>query len=138
MLTARGANLLAGRPMSNRDITLRLGYILIPVGIFFWIAFSLPAVMINYGHIFSVFSDPLGLGWDLFSTAGYHFKPIYPEWVPNIQGVILLLGLYLGVSRGYLGLKDIVRDPAIQARAMILPSLFALCVVNILLKLYMG
>jgi ferredoxin len=138
MLTARGANHLAGRPMSNRDITLRLGYILIPVGIFFWIAFSLPAVMINYGYIFSVFSDPLGLGWDLFSTAGYHFKPIYPELVPIIQGVIVLLGLYLGVSRGYLGLKDIVRDPAIQARAMILPSLFALCVVNILLKLYMG
>ncbi|MHC4214546.1 MAG: 4Fe-4S binding protein [Planctomycetota bacterium] len=138
MLAARGANHLAGSPMSNRDITLRLVYILIPVGIFSWIAFSLPAIMINYGYIFSVFSDPLGLGWDLFSTAGSHFKPLYPEWVPILQGIILLAGLYLGISRGYLCLKDRVSDPAVQTKAMVLPSLFALCVVNILLKLYMG
>ncbi|MFC1516564.1 4Fe-4S binding protein [Thermodesulfobacteriota bacterium] len=138
MLTARGASYLARRPMSNRDLTLRLVYILIPVGIFSWIAFSLPAVMINYGYIFSVFSDPLGLGWDLFSTAGAHFKPFYPDWVPVIQGIILLTGLYLGVSRGFLCLADRINNPAKKTKAMILPSLFALGAVNILLRLYMG
>ncbi len=138
MLSTKGAHRLAGSQVNSRDMTLRLSYILIPVGIFAWIAFSLPTVMVNYGHIISVLSDPLGLGWDLFNTANSHFKPFYPEWIPVIQGIILLTGLYLGTSRGYLALGDLVRDPVARARAMIFPSLFALLAVNILLKLYMG
>jgi hypothetical protein len=137
-LTAKGANRLAGKPTSDRNITLRLVYILIPVGIFSWIAFSLPAIMINYNYILAVLSDPLGLGWDLFGTADYPFNPFYPEWIPIMQGVILLAGLYFGLNRGHLGIKKLVEDPSRRVRAMILPSLFALFTVNILLKLYMG
>lgn len=137
-ITAKGANFLAKRPVSNRAITLQLVYILIPVGIFSWIAFSLPSIMVNYSYIFSVVSDPLGLGWNIFGTADYPFKPFYPEWIPVIQGVILLAGLYFGLTRGYLGLKQLVHDHFLRVKAMILPSLFALFVVNILLKLYMG
>ena len=80
----------------------------------------------------------MGLGWNLFGTADYPFKPLYPEWIPVIQGVILLAGLYLGLSRGRLGLKNIVQDPLLRVRAMLLPSLYALVIVNILLTLYMG
>jgi hypothetical protein len=138
VLISHGANRLSGSLLSNRDMILRLSYILIPVGIFSWIAFSLPPMMINYSYILAVLSDPLGLGWDIFGTAEYPFVPFYPDWIPLIQGVILLIGLYFGLSRGYLGLSKIMPDPAIRARAMILPSLFALFVVNILLKLYMG
>jgi hypothetical protein len=119
-------------------MTLRLAYILIPVGIFAWIAFSLPAVMVNYGYIISVFSDPLGLGWDLLGTANSHFRPFLPQWIPVIQGIVLLAGLYFGLSRTYTGLRDLLRDHKLQARAMILPSLFALAVINIFLKLYLG
>jgi heme/copper-type cytochrome/quinol oxidase subunit 2 len=116
VLTARGANRLAGNQISNRTMTLRLVYILIPIGIFSWIAFSLPPVMVNYSYIFSVLS----------------------EWIPIIQGIILLTGLYLGLSRGYMGLEILGGRPSLKARAMILPSFFALLVVNLLLKLYMG
>jgi polyferredoxin len=55
-----------------------------------------------------------------------------------IQGIILLSGLYLGISRGYLGLQNLTSDNGLRAKAMIFPALFALCVVNIFLKLYMG
>jgi hypothetical protein len=137
-LSARFANRLIGRPVNNRIMTLRLSYILIPVGIFSWIAFSLPSVMVNYSYILSVFSDPLGLGWDIFGTANYPFSPFHPEWIPMIQGILLLIGLYLGLSRGCLAINDIVNEPVTRTRAMILPSLFALFVINILLKLYMG
>jgi hypothetical protein len=94
--------------------------------------------MINYNYILAVLSDPLGLGWDLFGTADYPFNPFYPEWIPIMQGVILLAGLYFGLNRGHLGIKKLVEDPSRRVRAMILPSLFALFTVNILLKLYMG
>jgi len=55
-----------------------------------------------------------------------------------IQGVVLLAGLYLGLSRGFMALRDILPDTGSQLRAMLLPAAFALLAVNLLLKLYMG
>jgi polyferredoxin len=138
MLLARAAGRLAGVAVNHRLLALRLAYILIPVGIFAWIAFSLPTIMVNYGYIVSVFSDPLGLGWDLLGTADAHFKPLVPEWIPVIQGAVLLVGLYLGVSRGFMAIKDVLPTANSQLRAMVLPALFAVLVINLLLKLYMG
>ena len=83
-------------------------------------------------------SDPLGLGWDLLGTADMHFGPLIPDWIPVIQGLVLLTGLYLGVSRGLMGLRDVLHDRSLQIRAMVLPAAFALLAVNVLLKLYMG
>jgi polyferredoxin/plastocyanin len=137
-LVAGAAKRLAGSRVSNRDIILRMAYILVPIGIFAWIAFSLPMLMVNYSYIFAVLSDPLGLGWDIFGTANYPFRPFYPEWIPIIQGFIMLAGLYFGLSRGYLAIKEIEKDPISRARAMIIPSIFALFVINIFLRLYMG
>jgi hypothetical protein len=124
--------------LNHRLLTLRLAYIFIPIGIFAWIAFSLPTIMVNYGYIISVFSDPLGLGWDLLGTADAHFKPLIPDWIPVIQGFVLLAGLYLGISRGFLALKDVLPDTNSLLRTMLLPALFALLAINLLLKLYMG
>jgi len=138
ILTAKVSGRWAGGSVNIRDLTLRLVYILIPVGIFAWIAFSLPSLVVNYNYILTVLSDPLGLGWDLFGTADAPFRPLYPEWIPAVQGIILLTGLYFGLSRGWLGLKQIIQDPGLRVKALILPSLFALLAVNILLKLYMG
>ena len=136
--TGMGANLISGRRTSDRDMILRMAYILIPVGIFSWIAFSLPPVMVNYNYILSVLSDPFGVGWNIFGTAHYPFDPLFPAWIPVIQGVVLLAGLYFGISRGVLALGDLLPDSSSRAKAMILPSLFALLLVNVMLKLYMG
>jgi len=138
MLIARASGRLAGVKSNRRLLTLRLAYILISVGICAWIAFSLLAIMVNYGYIISVFSDPLGLGWDLLGTAHAHFNPLIPDWIPVIQGFILLAGLYLGISRGFMALTDVLPDTNSRTRAMLLPALFALMAVNLLLKLYMG
>jgi hypothetical protein len=138
MLVAKGARRLAGTQINSRILTLRLTYMLIPIGIFAWIAFSLPTIMVNYGYIISVFSDPLGLGWDLLGTADMHFAPLIPDWIPVIQGLVMLAGLYLGLSRGFLALRDLLPDTGAQIRAMLLPAGFALLAVNLLLKLYMG
>ncbi len=135
---ARMARRLAGIQENKKAVILRLAYILIPIGIFAWIAFSLPMLMVNYGYILNVLSDPLGLGWDILGTATFPFQPFYPQFIPIIQGVILLCGLYFGLSRGYLGLKEIVAVSDARAKAMIIPSVFALLVINIFLKLYMG
>lgn len=137
-LTAKGANRLVGRQVPDRTMILRLAYILVPIGIFSWIAFSLPPVMVNYSYILAVLSDPLGLGWNIFGTADYPFKPFLAEWIPVILGILVLAGFYFGLSRGYLALKNLLQDPKLRTRAMILPSLFALLVVNLLLRLFVG
>jgi heme/copper-type cytochrome/quinol oxidase subunit 2 len=129
-LVARAARRLAGSQESKQTFILRLAYMLVPVGIFAWIAFSLPMLMVNYGYILNVLSDPLGLGWNLFGTANYPYNPFYPDWIPLIQGVIMLAGLYFGISRGYLAIKDIVGDAVLRTRTIL--------VINIFLKLYLG
>jgi len=137
-LSVKGACRLSGQPVSFRDMLLQMAYLFIPVGIFSWIAFSLPAIMVNYSYILAVLSDPLGLGWNLFGTADFPYKPFIPEWIPLIQGIVLLAGLYLGLSRTYMGIQTFLTVPAARVKAMIFPSLFALLIVNVLLKLYLG
>lgn len=134
----KASNRLAGRPFEDRGMTLRLAYVFVPIGIFAWIAFSLPPLLVNYSYILSVISDPLGLGWDLLGTADFHFKPFFPHWIPILQGLVLLSGLYFALSRGFLAVKDVLPGNRFQSRVMLLPALFALLVVNLLLKLYMG
>ncbi|HKK00891.1 MAG TPA: 4Fe-4S binding protein [Desulfuromonadales bacterium] len=129
---------LSGYQGSTKLLTLRLSYMLIPVGIFAWIAFSLPSIMVNYTYILNVLSDPFGYGWNLFGTAGIHFHPFHPEFLPLIQGLLLLTGLYFGIHRTHLALGQLIPDGKKRLRALVLPSLFALVVVNIFLKLYMG
>jgi len=134
---------LAGRRLARaaapwRELALRLAYVFIPVGIFAWIAFSLPQVMINYGYILSVLSDPLGLGWDLLGTAGHPFQPFWPASIPYIQGALLLAGLYFGLSRGFAALAGLLPDRRERARALLPVALLSLLVVNVFLRLYMG
>jgi hypothetical protein len=138
MLTVRGARWLSDEAVDDQMLTLRLAYTLIPVGIFAWIAFSLSSIMINYNYVLNVLSDPLGLGWDLLGTAKVPFMPFIPEWIPPIQGIILLTGLYFGLTLGCRGLKTLFSSPKTRAKVMVLPTLFALGVVNVFLKLYLG
>jgi polyferredoxin len=138
VISTKLSNYIAKSPVSDRNLTLKLTYILIPIGMFAWIAFSLPAIMVNYGYIIAIFSDPLGLGWNLFNMANAHFKPFIPELIPLIQGFLLLLGLYLGLRCGYHSIKESIQSQTSACLAMIFPSLFALACVNILLKIFMG
>ena len=137
-LVALASRRLAGSRVSYRALILRQSYMLVPLGIFAWIAFSLPMLMVNYNYILVVLSDPLGLGWNLLGTANYPFNPFYPEWIPLIQGTILLAGIYFSLSRGYLGLKDLIPDSIARFKALLVPSIFTLIIVNLFLKLYMG
>lgn len=135
IFSCRVSNTLARKPISDRQMIFKLAYMLIPVGMFAWISFSLPAIMINYGYIISIVSDPLGLGWNLFNLANIHFRPFIPEWIPLIQGVVLLTGLYLGLTAGLKSLQESITSCRTVFLSMVFPSLFTLICVNLLLKL---
>jgi len=67
---------------------------LIPLGLMFWVAFSLSFVMTNATYIAAVLSDPLGLGWNLFGTAAITWQPLFTAWVLPAQTLVLVGGLF--------------------------------------------
>jgi hypothetical protein len=83
-----------------KQLFLRYSYAFVPLGLFAWIAFSFPLVMVNGSYIISVASDPLGAGWDLFGTAHVPWTPIIPEYAVYLQIVMLLAGLGFALKKG--------------------------------------
>jgi len=66
---------------------------LIPLGLMFWVAFSLSFVLTNATYIFAAISDPLGLGWNLFGTAATAWQPMLSSLVAPTQTLALVGGL---------------------------------------------
>jgi hypothetical protein len=66
---------------------------LIPLGLMFWVAFSLSFVLTNASYILASLSDPLGLGWNLFGTANITWQPILTSILAPAQTLALVGGL---------------------------------------------
>lgn len=101
LTTWLGLRLSGSKTVDWKQLFLRYSYVLVPLGLFAWIAFSFPLIMVNGSYIVSVASDPLGQGWDLFGTAHVPWTPIYPEYAVYIQIVLLLTGLGFALKKGY-------------------------------------
>jgi polyferredoxin len=83
---------------------------LIPLGLTFWIAFSLSFVLTNATYIVASLSDPLGLGWNLFGTAGIAWQPLLSSWVAPAQVMALAGGLIWAVRTAQEAAKKIRRS----------------------------
>lgn len=66
---------------------------LIPLGLMFWVAFSLSFVLSNATYILASLSDPLGLGWNLFGTSGVAWQPMLSAILAPGQTLALVGGL---------------------------------------------
>jgi len=66
---------------------------LIPLGLMFWVAFSLSFVLTNATYIMAALSDPLGLGWNLFGTANIIWQPVLTAILAPAQTLVLVGGL---------------------------------------------
>jgi ferredoxin len=66
---------------------------LIPLGMMFWVAFSLSFVLTNASYILASLSDPLGLGWNLFGTANAAWQPALTSVLAPGQTLALVGGL---------------------------------------------
>ena len=96
------SKVLAGvREVPVKKIFIDYAYALIPLGLMAWIGFVVGMIMVNGAYIISVISDPFGWGWNLFGTAGFKWRPFFPEVVPYIQMAAILVGLAKSVSVGY-------------------------------------
>jgi len=66
---------------------------LVPLGLMFWVAFSLSFVLTNSSYILIAASDPFGWGWNLFGGAGTAWKPTLTMLLIPLQTLALSGGL---------------------------------------------
>src|SRR5574338_674933 len=66
---------------------------LIPLGLMFWVAFSLSFVLTNASYILASLSDPLGFGWNLLGTANVTWQPMLTSLLAPGQTLALVGGL---------------------------------------------
>lgn len=78
-------------PLKQRFASLATA--LIPLGLMFWVAFSLSFVLTNASYIIGALSDPLGLGWNLFGTANAVWQPMLTSILAPAQTLALVGGL---------------------------------------------
>lgn len=78
-------------PLRQRFASLATS--LIPLGLMFWVAFSLSFVLTNASYIMAALSDPLGLGWNLFGTANMAWQPMLTTVLAPAQTLALVGGL---------------------------------------------
>lgn len=122
----------------TRELFLKYAYMLVPMGLLAWIAFSVPLVLVNGSYIISVASDPLGWGMNLFGTAEFPWRPLFPEWVPFVQVPILLAGFYYGVLGLHKVGSGLFPDRAQLRRTLVPPAALLLGVTLVFLKLFVG
>jgi ferredoxin len=92
LATQAGQSLYPTR-RNPRQTFIDFAYVLVPLGLAAWIAFSLSFVFSNISYLIPVISDPMGWGWDLLGTAGFSWNPYLTQLMPALQTVVLLGGL---------------------------------------------
>ncbi len=138
-LSIRAAKWYAGADaVPTKDLFLKYAYMLVPMGLLAWIAFSVPLLMVNGSYIIAAISDPLGWGMNLFGTAEFPWRPLWPQWVPFVQVPILLAGLYYGLRSLHKVGREIFPDPAQLRRSLVPPAALLVGVTLVFLKLFIG
>ncbi len=137
-LSIRIAKWYAKIQLPTRELFLAYGYMLVPLGLLAWIAFSIPLIMVNGSYIVSVISDPLGWGMNLFGTADFPWTPVKPHWVPAFQAIVLLAGLYYALHGLNRVARKLLSEPVQRTRSMIPPAILAVLVTLVFMTLFLG
>lgn len=90
-------SILSKLQVSVKDIFLNSSGALLPLGLMLWITFVIPMLFVNVTFVMQSASDPFGWGWDFFGTANIPWHQLLPKFVPWLQAVLILAGLYFSL-----------------------------------------
>ncbi|MGB9590957.1 MAG: 4Fe-4S binding protein [Candidatus Kryptoniota bacterium] len=111
-----------------KSVFAALSTALIPLGLLFWVAFSLSFVLTNASYILAVLSDPLGLGWNLFGTADIAWQPMFTSILAPMQTLALVGGLIWSARTA--------QKAAIEVKTSSLP-IIVFCILTTLIMLWL-
>jgi polyferredoxin len=131
-------HLAKAKEITIKEIFLGYAYILVPLGLLAWIAFSVPLLFVNGSYIISVISDPLGWGWDLFGTAHFSWQPLWPEYLGFFQIILLLIGLFYALNHAYKAGEQMFGNARAALKGMIPIGSFTVVVTLAFLSFFIG
>jgi polyferredoxin len=88
---------LSKNSRSVKQVFLENAGSLLPFTLLNWIAFVIPMLFVNVTFIKQSLSDPFGWGWDFFGTANTPWHQFIPQYIPWLQALAVLSGLYLSL-----------------------------------------
>jgi len=88
---------LSKNSRSVKQVFLENAGFLLPYALMNWIAFVIPMLFVNVTFIKQSLSDPFGWGWDFFGTANTPWHQFIPQYIPWLQALAVLSGLYLSL-----------------------------------------
>lgn len=135
---AAGRRLAGSHGVDVKTLFRRYAFLLVPLGLTAWAAFSFPLIMVNWSYILATASDPLGWGWNLFGTANTAWKPIYPGLMVYIQIPLLLFGLAFSLKRGYAIAASLWEDRKAAMLSLAPAAIVCTAVVMAFIKLFAG
>jgi len=133
-----GRRLSGTDSVSVKQLFLRYSYLLVPLGLLAWVAFSFPLIMVNGSYIVSVTSDPLGWGWNILGTANVPWTPVLPEYTVYIQMILLLFGLGFSLKQGLDISRSLYSDAAQGIRSLIPVGVLCTMITLVFLRLFTG
>jgi hypothetical protein len=133
-----GRSLSGTHSVSAKEMFLKYTYLLVPLGLAAWIAFSLPLILVNTTCILNTVSDPMGWGWDLFGTCRMPWTPILPEYIVYAQIPLLLTGLGFSLKRGYEIAQGIYEDAIQGVRSLIPVGVLCMAITIVFMILFAG
>lgn len=96
--SAMVARKLSFNKYSLRRTFVEYAYVLVPLGLAAWAAFTLSFVLINFSYAWQVLSDPFGWGWNLLGTANWSWTPYLAGLQSFLQIPILSGGLIASIA----------------------------------------
>jgi hypothetical protein len=82
---------------ASKEVFLEYAGSLLPFALLNWIAFVIPMLFVNVTFIKQSISDPFGWGWDFFGTANTPWHQFLPQFIPWLQAIAVLTGLFLSL-----------------------------------------
>ena len=116
----------------------RYAFLLVPLGLTAWAAFSIPLMMVNWSYIQAIASDPLGWGWNLLGTADRAWQPLWPQSMVYVQLPLLLIGLTFALKRGYAIALTIWGDRRSAILSLAPPAVVCTAIVMSFITLFAG
>ena len=129
------ASALSGGTWATRQVAQRFAHTLVPIGLAYAVSHYFTLILFEGQQLFAAISDPFGLGWDLFGTAGYRVRFFIgtstPVWLAQVAFIVSghLVGVVLAHDRS---LRDFGRD-AVRSQYAMLALMIALTSLGLLI-----
>jgi hypothetical protein len=124
-----------GQSLAQSDISLghaagRLIYSIVPISLAFHAAHYLTFLMVEGQYALISYSDPFGLGWDLFGTASrqvttsffFNYESVLLIW--NAQTALIVIGHVIGIAVAHVIAIDLYREGGKAVRSQLALAIF--------------